>query len=69
MKQEAKETLEKQLQLLSERSNEATPHKTWQHKFNAMIGALQAVGTENPEKAEKLKKAIHAAIERMGEMA
>lgn len=34
-----------------------------------MIGALQAVGTENPEKAEKLKKAIHAAIERMGEMA
>lgn len=27
MKQEAKETLEKQLQLLSERSNEATPQR------------------------------------------
>lgn len=44
-------------------------YEEWQHKFNAMIGALQAVGNANPEKAEKLKKAIHAAMERMGEMA
>ena len=44
-------------------------YEEWQHKFNAMIGALQAVGDTNPEKAEKLKKAIHAAMERMGEMA
>lgn len=35
----------------------------WQHKFNAMIGALQEVS--DVEKAEKLKTAVRAAAEKM----
>lgn len=37
----------------------------WQQKYHSMIGALQAVAATNPEKAEKLKMAIGAAVERM----
>lgn len=38
----------------------------WQMKYSAMMEALGAVAAADPEKAEKLKKAIHAAAERMG---
>jgi len=37
----------------------------WQHKYNAMLGALMQVG--DTEKRDKLKAAIRAAVQKMGE--
>lgn len=38
----------------------------WQHKYNAMMGALQAVEGADPEKAGKLRGAIRAVLEKWG---
>ena len=40
-------------------------YEEWQHKYNAMLGALMQVG--DAEKRDKLKVAIRAAVQKMGD--
>lgn len=64
------EKIRKQLELADQSSVAFKFYfEEWQHKFNAMLGALQEVEQSDQLKAEKLRKAIHAAAEKMGAMA
>lgn len=64
------EKIRKQLELADQSSVAFKFYfEEWQHKFNAMLGALREVEQSDQIKAEKLRKAIHAAAEKMGAMA
>lgn len=63
------EKIRKQLELADQSSVAFKFYfEEWQHKYNAMLGALREVEQSDQIKAEKLKTAIQAAAGKMGTM-
>ena len=57
------EKLRKQLEMIDKDTQAFSFYwEEAQHKFNAMLGAMQAVSNKDAEKAERLKNAVQAML-------